>query len=875
MRIQRISIRNFRAIEALDLDLASIGVTIIEGPNETGKTSITDALSLLIDERDDTTKAAVKALRPVGTDAGPEVEAEFTSGPYAFTYRKRWLKNKETVLNITAPKPESLAGRAAHDRVRAILDETMDGSLWSALRLEQNASLEQAPFVGGSLGRALDAAAGGAATGGESDDLWERVCAERDRYWTPTGQAKGDLVAAAKAVGKCAAEVDALLAVLASVEEDVEKVAALEAERVELAIKIETNAANLTTLEERGSTISTLRTEAARLEQQLTLAEAKAEHAEVAGRQRNDLVEGVEAELRNVDSTNDAIASADTAIKAAKESVILAEEELKSARASAEAARTAYVLARDDRDHRHRESELERLAERREIAVAAIGERDRAQAVIDRTRVTEDLLKRIETANSALLVARTRSEHAASTIEVRAEADLTVTINDASRSVRAGESLSEVVTDPLHLGITGLGTVIVTPGSSASELNEGVERALAQLSSLLSDAGTEDIDAARSAYQAFRDARLVVESTAATIAANLRDLTLDEASAKIERLTVRVVEYEAIRTAATPMPASLDAAEDALASAQDAHGTAAKHQAELETALDGRRRTLQGLEDENAAARAAADQATGRLEVEQGRLATARESSSDEAVHDAAIRSRREADDARAAHDAATAALKDADADSFEILRTNAIEAKQGLERRRGEIEISLAGLRARIDAKGDEGLAGALDSAETKLAHAKVDHERLTSRAAAALLLHETFAQRRSEARHRYVAPFRERIESLGRVVFGADFAVELDENLRIISRTLHGRTLDFGKLSTGTKEQLGLISRLACAAIVADDEGAPVIFDDALGWSDPTRLDRMGAVISSAGDNCQVIVLTCTPGRYSSVGKATVLRI
>ena len=41
-------------------------------------------------------------------------------------------------------------------------------------------------------------------------------------------------------------------------------------------------------------------------------------------------------------------------------------------------------------------------------------------------------------------------------------------------------------------------------------------------------------------------------------------------------------------------------------------------------------------------------------------------------------------------------------------------------------------------------------------------------------------------------------------------------------------------------------MISRLACASIVAADGGAPVIFDDALGWSDPRKLERMGAVIS-----------------------------
>ena len=66
-----------------------------------------------------------------------------------------------------------------------------------------------------------------------------------------------------------------------------------------------------------------------------------------------------------------------------------------------------------------------------------------------------------------------------------------------------------------------------------------------------------------------------------------------------------------------------------------------------------------------------------------------------------------------------------------------------------------------------------------------------------------------------------------------------------------------------------------VACAQIVSSEGGAPVIFDDALGWSDPTRLERMGAVIASARGDCQVIVLTCTPGRYEAVGAAKVISL
>lgn len=94
--------------------------------------------------------------------------------------------------------------------------------------------------------------------------------------------------------------------------------------------------------------------------------------------------------------------------------------------------------------------------------------------------------------------------------------------------------------------------------------------------------------------------------------------------------------------------------------------------------------------------------------------------------------------------------------------------------------------------------------------------------------------------------------------------------------ARSLDGVTLDVNQLSTGAREQMGIIARLACASIVSrSGGGAPVVLDDALGWSDPSRLQRMGAAIAAAGKECQVIILTCTPGRYAHVGNAVVVKL
>ncbi|MEO2057571.1 MAG: hypothetical protein ABGX38_01800, partial [Thermoleophilia bacterium] len=127
-------------------------------------------------------------------------------------------------------------------------------------------------------------------------------------------------------------------------------------------------------------------------------------------------------------------------------------------------------------------------------------------------------------------------------------------------------------------------------------------------------------------------------------------------------------------------------------------------------------------------------------------------------------------------------------------------------------------------------------------------------------------------------VAPFREAVENLGRLVFGPGVTFEVDHaTLQVISRSADGATVPVDALSGGAREQLAVIGRLAAASLVSDDAhgGAPVIIDDALGYSDPERLEGLGAALSEAGRRSQVIVLTCMPERYSRIGSARTIRL
>ena len=206
-------------------------------------------------------------------------------------------------------------------------------------------------------------------------------------------------------------------------------------------------------------------------------------------------------------------------------------------------------------------------------------------------------------------------------------------------------------------------------------------------------------------------------------------------------------------------------------------------------------------------------------------------------------------------------------------------ETAVGVEKRMREklddIRGKLRDARTSLRVKGEEGLQSKYDHARSEHDHASSVFERVDARAQAVRLLNDTLTHHREQARSAYLAPLKEKIERLGKIVFGPTFSVGIGDDLRISHRTLDRITIDFEDLSSGAREQLGILSRLACASIAAEDGGVPFIIDDALGWTDPDRLQRIGAALTVGSRDCQVIAITSTPGRYQYVDAKKVIRL
>ena len=90
-----------------------------------------------------------------------------------------------------------------------------------------------------------------------------------------------------------------------------------------------------------------------------------------------------------------------------------------------------------------------------------------------------------------------------------------------------------------------------------------------------------------------------------------------------------------------------------------------------------------------------------------------------------------------------------------------------------------------------------------------------------------------------------------------------------------LDGVTIDFDQLSSGAKEQLLILVKLAAAMLVDETDGMPIFLDDQLGHTDPDRQTRMAAILARASEMAQIIVLTADESRYGALTNRHDIRI
>ncbi|MCX2930842.1 AAA family ATPase [Mycobacterium sp. CVI_P3] len=871
MRLHRLVLTNYRGIAHREIQFPDHGVVVVCGANEIGKTSMIEALDLLLESKDRSTKKEVKQVKPTHADVGSEVLAEISTGPYRFVYRKRFHKKCETELTILAPFREQLTGDEAHDRVLAMLGETVDTGLWHAQRVLQAGSTSAVDLSEcDALSRALDLAAGDdAALSGTEPLLIERIDAEYGRYFTATGRPTGEWAAAIARLRTVDEEVARCAAAVAEVDDRVRRHADLAQRQAGLTDRRDGVAARLAAARAAAGALAELAEQLRQAELVATAARGTCAASSAAQAERVRLRDEMTARTRAVTEVQAQLA---TAVEAARTASDVAEMACAAATDSATALTTAQTAVDEARrvvDALASEEQARRLATRLERVEAAEREIGDLTDQLSEITLTAEVIADIESA--AALVDRIAAQLAAtgSTVEFTAARDLDLAVGGQTVRLSAGQRWAPASSSETIVELPGLVSVRIDPGATTSGVQAKLEAAQRILTELLQQSGATDIEDARAIDRRRRDLAGNRDHLAATLAGLCEGDDVVQMRARLAalhddapaELLTAGVDGAGARAA---FVGAIEARESARAEA-DLHQRAA---AEANAKLAEKSTAATVLRSKVTDAGAELDAATQRLA--DLRSLRGDDELAAQAAADVEARDRAELVAAELAQRYAAA-----DPAAVEAELAAATAVAEDLDREYAEVAQALNDVTVELGVMGNEGRKGSLDAAQIAREHAFAEHSRVSRRARAAQLLRSVMVRHRDNTRQRYVQPFRTEIERLGRPVFGPTFEVEIDSDLRIRNRTLDGRTVPYESLSGGAKEQLGILARLAGAALVAAEDTVPVVIDDALGFTDPERLTKMGAVFDTVGDHGQVIVLTCTPTRYLGVQDAHVIEL
>ena len=854
---------NYRGIAHREIEFPERGVTVVSGPNEIGKSSLIEALDLLLESKDRSAKKDVKQVKPTHADVGSEVTAEISTGRYRFVYRKRFHKKCETELTIIAPQREQITGDEAHDRVRSMLAETVDTGLWQAQRVLQAASTAAVDLSGcDALSRALDVAAGDAddlaGLSGSEPLLIERIDAEYGRYFTATGRPTGEWATVRAALDAATAEVADCESAVAEVDHRVRRHAELATELAELVSGREDLTERLAAAEAADKAVAALTDELRAVQGRAAAAAATSAAASAAHKERlrlrADLTTRAEAVLVAAAAAKDA---ADTARSGAE---VLAEAErlAENSAIAVAAALSRHEAARRAAGELSAREEAELLGPRLQRIDDAEAGLNQVAARLRDISLTDRAFRAIEDASAAVALAEAQAALSAPRVQFTADSDIELTIGGQPISLAAGQSHEVAVTDGTDIRLPGVGSLSVLPGADTrTELTAARHR----LAEALAGPGVADIEEARRIDASRRELLTQRDQLTATLTGLLGGGDAAKLRERLVMLREQLPDGDPVDPAAVRAEAAAAEAQWGIAVKDD------QTQRKLLAAADKQNNERQ-LAVTLLAEKAAAARREHTAVVD--RLAAAQAATSDD---DLAVHAQAAADDARsAAVEAEAAQVRMAQAEPGSVA-TELIAARAATEeftRRHSGIERDLHDIEVELSIIGTEGRSGRLDAARVRREHAVTEHDRVRHRADAARTLREVMGRHRDSTRQRYVQPFRNEVERLGRTVFGPTFEVEIDSDLQIRNRTLDGRTVPFESLSGGAREQLGILARLAVAALVDTQDAVPVMIDDALGFSDPDRLARMGAVFDTVGADGQVIVLTCAADRYRTVSTA-----
>ncbi|SOD28129.1 DNA repair exonuclease SbcCD ATPase subunit [Variovorax sp. YR752] len=868
MKLQRLRIENFKLFRApLEIDGFTDGLNLFAAPNESGKSTVAEAIRAAFFERH--RSSAVEHLRPWGeSSATPTVEVDFELDGKPCRLTKAFLGKKRCELVIGG---KSMDGAVAEDHLAALLGFRFPGKGASTpehmgipglLWIKQGTSHDIASAVGfasdhlrNALGESL-----GELASSNGDAVLKAVESERNELLTPAaGTPRGAFADAIRLRTELEADIEQLRADIESYQSGVDRLSGLRRDH-----QRDEAARPWTALREQLATARQRLDEAKGLNDRKTVQDA-------ALRQVTAQVNSWRTQLQAMEREEATVVLREKNLQAAKEGLAKALGELQAweprhaAAAKADAgARDNLRLARQAASRIAQEKTVESLTEQLEALAQshekARGEQDkvtRLQAEAQALAVPEGELKRLQRCADAHRTAQARLDAVATALEFELQPAAKVRVAGAELS----GSKRQTVIARTEIEIEGVGRITVLPGGADLEsLAIERDRARDELAGLLQALRAESVAAVeeRMRLQALRkgEAGAAVAVLAALAPKGLSALAADIAMREARLAEARqVLQGMPPADAAMPSSAQAESAEGAARAALEAASAALN---DAKVAAGNAREQVKAAEDELAAVKA-----TLNDPMRASRKTEARAALTDALAQQSALQDK-VAELAQQLQSANLPVL----AQDVERLEQSVKQAEATHSQRANEITR----LEAELEARGALGQEEAASEKQRELEHATRRCAELERRAKALDHLLKLLREKRSALARRLRAPLQKHLDHYLQILFpGAQ--VEVGDDLspgRITRQGLRGaQSGAFEELSVGAREQMGVVARLAYADLLKEARKPTLlILDDALVNTDEERLRQMKRVLYDAATRHQILIFSCHPEAWRDLG-------
>jgi chromosome segregation ATPase len=866
MLIKRIEIKNFRRlIGPVFIENLKGGINVIAGDNEEGKSTILQALKALFFQRHNSTSQSIADFQPYNCVVRPEVAVDFEWNADKFSIRKGFCV-KPYLAEFRSLSSHS-QGAEAEEKISELFRlpggekgrsaANADHGLWGLLWMEQGTAGGGLQISAGgkeSLSKALESDLG-SLTGGQSGRaLLKSITSKCKDYFTATGRETGLLKDSRAALIKVGEE-------LAACEQKFEQYK-LKSARLS---KIQETLSNHV----RDKTVDTEKTKLVEVEKsirqlnELKVEERAAKDSEKAtslefNSHKDKLKNRLELAARE-QLLKKSLQEKEAQIKLALVELEKCNEALSDCQKDYEASETALKIAEqaildiEKRDQfvtlQKSKNELQQLLTTLVELQTAV---DSQTAQLEAITIDQNVFNELKNLDSAALEAEIEARVASARVVLKPLAQKKGFINEIE--IVPGEQTS--IAEPTTITLKDWGEIEITPGGEdTAQLVKTAKFKRQKFAATMRKFGLTTLNEASDVLDKRKQLQSEIEQTKARIkmlctGGNLQTLQRDlqKADAQIQQLGTDVksnlegdiTEFrkarDTRRQAESAKRKLLDDTKLAASRANIAHNTSLSEKHNLTHSL---------------------------TELENQLAAISKEPL--EALEQAAQNSERAYLEARDRSKLITLKITDIDGPSTERLYETTRLAVQKIENEIRELQLSQATLYGEITAEGNAGLGETLERLRGERELAETEFNRTEKRAKAFKLLQETLLEAEQEAKEHFFEPVFEKLKPHLQIVFPGANIVMNKQDVEIAHLERNGVNEHYMSLSTGTREQLSVLTRLAIARMLKErNQPSFVVLDDALVYSDARRFAQMKEVLQEVAQDVQILILTCRKSDY-----------